>query len=128
MDGDYNNWITGSYSPLIVLASVLIFYGFTLLDFKKELKKLPGLTLYIYLVHVGVWDFIVKVFRLIKGKSFITELDGAVWIPVFTVVVFGVSYWLSKLYLYIWGKLDKEKRITNYFTKAEGTNTSHFLF
>lgn len=110
--------ILGSYCPLIFSASMLIFYGFTLLDVKKEFTNLSGLTFYIYLIHGGVWDFISKLFRIIKGKDYLTKLDGAVWIFVFTIVVFIVSYLLSRLYLYFWGKLDKNKRITNCILKA----------
>ena len=112
--------IVGPYCPLIVPASVLIFYGFTLLDIKKEFTNLSGLTFYIYLIHLGVWDFICKLFQMIKGKDYPTKLDGAVWILVFTTAVFIVSCLLSRLYLYFWGKLDKNRRITDYIVKIVG--------
>lgn len=112
--------IVAPYCPLIVPASILIFYGFTLLDIKKEFTKLSGLTFYIYLIHAGVWDFICKLFWLIKGRDYPTKLDGAVWILVFTIAVFIVSCLLSRLYLYLWGKLDKNGRITNCIVKVVG--------
>ncbi|MCM1087063.1 MAG: hypothetical protein NC419_02825 [Muribaculaceae bacterium] len=105
--------IVGLSNSLIVLASILIFYGFTVLDMKKDLRKLSSLTFWIYLIHAGVWDFIHKVIRLVKGMDVFTKMDGAIWIPVFVIVVFAVSCVLSKLYIWLWGKLDKEKRITN---------------
>ncbi|MCM1218385.1 MAG: acyltransferase family protein [Lachnospiraceae bacterium] len=100
-------------SPLIVLASILIFYGFTVLNIKKDVTKLSRLTLWIYLIHAGVWDFIIKVVRLTKGENILVKTDGMIWIPIFVVVVLGISCVLSKLYIWLWGKFDKEKKITN---------------
>lgn len=105
--------IVGPSNPLIVLASLLIFWGFTILDMKKDLTKLSGLTLWIYLIHVGVWDFISKVIELTQGKNIFSKINGAIWIPIFVVVIFAISCVLSRLYIWLWGKIDKEKRITN---------------
>lgn len=91
------------YSPLIVLASICIFIGFTYLDLKRECNKLPALTLYIYLIHAGVWDVIMKGFQIAAER--VTALNGAVWIPLFIFTVFAVSCLLSQLYIWIWGKL-----------------------
>ena len=83
--------IIGPYCPLIVPASILIFYGFTLLDIKRDFAKLSDLTFYIYLIHAGIWDFIGKLLRLTKGTEFLMTLDGAVWILAFVMVVFIIS-------------------------------------
>lgn len=100
-------------SPLIVLASILIFYGFTVLDVRIDLVKLSGLTFWVYLIHVGVWYLISNVLKLIKGNNIFSRMDGMIWIPVFVAVVFAISYVLSRLYIWLWEKIDKEKRITN---------------
>ena len=105
--------IVGPSNPLIVLASTLIFYGFTVLDVKKDLTKLSNLTFWIYLIHAGVWHFISNVIKLTKGKSVFSKIDGMIWIPVSVAIVFIVSCVLSKLYIWMWGKFDKEKRVTN---------------
>lgn len=105
--------IVGPSNPLIVLASILIFYGFTVLDVRKDLTKLSSLTFEIYLIHAGVWHFISNVIKLAGGKDIFTKMDGVIWIPMFVVVVFVISYELSKIYIWLWGKLDKKKRITN---------------
>ena len=109
--------IVAPYCPLIVPASVCIFIGFALLNVKKEYADMSDITFYIYLIHAGVWDFMGQVFCAGLGRDFITGLNGEIWIPVFVIVVFGVSCALSKLYLWTWGKLDKERRITNYLLK-----------
>lgn len=111
------------YDPLIVPASVCIFIGFAMLDVKKEYADMAGSLFYIYLIHVGVWNLIYNISKIVLGQDFLTELDGGVWIPVFVIAVFGISYVLSKLYLWIWNKLDKEKRITNYFLKIARLQT-----
>lgn len=95
-------------SPLIVLASVLFFYGFTCLDVKKDLTKLSGLTFWIYLIHAGIWHFISNVIELIKGNDVFTKMNGAIWIPVFVAVVFAIFCALSKLYIWLWKKIDKK--------------------
>lgn len=100
------------------LASVLIFIGFTLLNVKKEYADMSGITFYIYLIHAGVWHFVTYVIKLVTGGDAFYELNGGIWIPVFVIVVFAISYVLSKLYLWIWKKLDKEKKITNYLLKT----------
>lgn len=105
--------IVGPSSPLIVLASVLIFYGFTVLDVKKDLTKLSSLTFWIYLIHVGIWEVISKMIRLTKGENAFTKMDGLIWIPVVVAAVFAISCVLSKLYIWLWRKIDIEKRITN---------------
>ncbi|NBJ94443.1 hypothetical protein D5281_18100 [bacterium 1xD42-62] len=109
--------IISPYCLFIVLASLFIFIGFTLLDIRKESANLSNLTFYIYLIHAGVWNFISKVFYHAFGKNFLAGLNGAIWIPIFIVIVFSISYLLSKFYLWIWHKLDKEKKITNYLIK-----------
>ena len=106
--------IVSPYCPLIVPASILIFYGFTMLNITVNLKKISGITFFIYLIHAGAWDVMVKAFHLLKGKEFLTGLDGAIWIPLFTVVIFIISCILSRLYLWLWSMIDKNKRVTKY--------------
>ena len=109
--------IVTPYAPLIVLASICIFAGFTMLSIKMELKDIANITFYIYLIHAGVWGLIEKIFMITLGADILTRLNGGIWVPLFVVVVFGISYVLSKLYLWIWDKLDKKARITNYLLK-----------
>lgn len=102
------------YCPLIVLASVLIFYGVTVWNVNRSFAKCSGITFFIYLVHAGVWDFIG---RVLNDGMKITILNGAIWIGVFVIIVFAISYGLSKVYLWIWSKVDKQKRATNFLLR-----------
>lgn len=89
--------LVGPQCPLIVLASVLIFAGFSLVYMKKDFHKLSALTFLIYLFHAGVWDvgrrFVVKYIG-IRG-------DCRIVIPVCILIVFGISWILSAIYLAI---------------------------
>ncbi len=55
-----------SYAPLApieVLASCLIFAGFSVMDIKRDFSKLAGYTFLIYLFHAGIWDIMSRVIR-----------------------------------------------------------------
>ena len=114
---DLKYQIVAPYSPFIVLASVLIFLGFVLLNVKNEYANMSGSTFYIYLIHAGVWHFASSCIRIAMGESWVTRLNGAIWIPIFVIAVFAISCVICKLYLWIWKKLDKERRITYYLLK-----------
>lgn len=106
--------IVGPYSPFIVPASILIFLGFTLLKVNRNYADISKSTFYIYLIHAGIWHFIYNIFKVVLGRNIFRRINGGIWVPVLVISVFFASYVLSKLYLWIWDKLDKEKRITNY--------------
>lgn len=98
-------------SPLIVAASVLIFYGFSCLKFKGSVAGMSDLTFYIYLIHAGVWDFISKIFRLFRGKDYLTGVDSRWGIPVGIMVVFLLSVLLSRCYLWLVQKIHIKRRM-----------------
>lgn len=110
-------------SFIALAASVLIFIGFTLLNVKKQYADMSGITFYIYLIHAGVWDFVLHVLKLVAKCNICKELNGGIWIPVFVIAVFVISCVLSKCYLWIWTKLDKEKKITDYLLKIARLRT-----
>lgn len=109
--------IVSPYSPLIVFASLLIWKGFTLLDINKDFKGCSDLTLYIYLIHVGVWEMVLKIFVMTKGREYLTDLNGAIWIPVFAIFVFIASCFLGRAYLWIWKKIDDKNRMTEFILR-----------
>lgn len=69
--------IINPYCPIIVFASVLIFAGFTMLHirYNRQIEKLAGISLIIYLVHGGVWDLIIKFMFLINGRDFVLNYN-----------------------------------------------------
>lgn len=112
--------IVSWYCPLIVLISLLTFAGFTSLEVKKEFGRAAETMFFIYLIHAGVWDFISKMFSIVGGQNALTDLDCIVWIPLFIIIVFVISCLLSKIYIWLWNKLDKGDRITNYLVRLVG--------
>lgn len=109
--------IVTPYCPWIVAGSVLIFYGFSLFDIKKDFAKCSNLTFFIYLIHVCVWDFVGILVSILTGSTYLTDLNGAVWVILIVVLVFILSYYVSKLYLWGWNKLDQEKRVTRFLVR-----------
>ena len=107
--------IVDPYCPTIVIASILIFAGFTMLTIRCNgwMKKLAGMSFVIYLFHAGVWDFGSKLIYLIRGKDYIMNLNNIYWIPIFVVIVLLISVLLTIVYeksmIYIMAKIKKNK-------------------
>lgn len=78
-------------TPWIMCASVVIFWGFSSLDFRWDWVKLSSHTFYIYLFHAGVWDIMLKVIKYFK-KDIANSMFA---IPCGVTVVFVISYILS---------------------------------
>lgn len=90
--------VTGASAPPVVIASLLIFSGFTKLQTKLDISNLSKMSFTIYLFHAGIWD-VLSIF--IKHK-----MDNRVVIPLMIVVVFILS-WISTLcWQYLWKKFD----------------------
>lgn len=85
----------GSLSPIEVVASCLIFAGFSVLDIKIDFSKLAGYTFLIYLIHAGVWDVIYTVIgdRLIGNQAV-----EAVAVIMLSIVVFIISLLAAIIY------------------------------
>ena len=87
-----------SYAPLApieVIASCLIFAGFSVMDIKKDFSKLAGYTFLIYLIHAGVWDVISTVLGDILIGNWIVETLSVIMI---TMAVFLLSFLGAMLY------------------------------
>lgn len=92
--------IVSPFSPPIVVASVLIFSGFAMVDIKNSsaIDYLSKKSFTVFLFHAGVIDFFEKLLKQIKGKSFIMTLNNLYYIPLFVVAVFLISLLLSIAY------------------------------
>lgn len=80
-----------SYAPLApieVVASCLIFAGFSVLNIKKNFSKLARYTFLIYLLHAGVWEIISTV---LGDKLIGDQLVETLSIIVISIVVFLIS-------------------------------------
>lgn len=93
-------------NPMISVASVFIFIGFSMLTIKVNCTRLASKTFLIYLFHAGVWDIISKVIKDINTDYILFA------IPLFVLLVFIISYVLSALYEKIWKLLDNKFLIT----------------
>lgn len=88
------------YSPLTVLASLLVFAGFSMLQIPriKIIEKLSEMSFVIYLFHAGVLHFISNLIKVVKGADFILRLDSLYWIPISSAIVFLISVLLTVIY------------------------------
>ena len=96
-------------SPLMVVASVLIFAGFSMINIRKDFGKLSSYTFLIYLVHAGICD----IFKRVTAAFWGVEHDNRIIIPVYIISVFLLSYILAVIYKRIWDKLDDKFSISN---------------
>ena len=97
-----NFWI------LIVIGSIFIYKGFCYLDLKISLSKITKYSLYIYLIHI----FVLKVLKIVLNQQKL-KITPYIIIPLFTMVIFIISLLLSKFYLIIYKKVDKNDFMEN---------------
>ena len=91
---DINYGLIDPQAPLIVVSSVLIFGGFSMLRINRNFGKLSGFTFLIYLFHAGVWDLLGLVVKKVIG----VRGDNRIIIPASILIVFCFSYLLSIVY------------------------------
>ncbi len=92
-----------SYSPLILIVSLLIFAGMSMMVIKTDFHKFSYLTFLVYLLHAGIWDLIAGIVIMIFG----TDADSRVIIPLNITLVFVVSVIFAALYIRLWKRLRK---------------------
>mgnify|MGYP004652434993 CR=1 FL=1 len=106
-ESDLKYEIVSPYCPSIVIASLLIFAGFSMLTVKCNnwMRKLAGMSFVIYLFHAGVYDFIGKILYILKGKDYLLDCNNVYWIPILIVTVFVISVLLTIVYAKIMDSL-----------------------
>lgn len=98
--------IVGNFNPLVVISSLLIFFGFSKLNINYDLRKIASLTFSIYLIHAGVWSFVWLLVRKTIGEG-----DVRLIIPISVCVVFAISYVLSVVYFRMCKLIEKRYEI-----------------
>lgn len=94
--GDYYNRLLNLYgAPLIILASIIIFSGFSILDVKKDLSSLANLSYTVFLSHKIIINVISATFYPILEEYF--NYNIRVLIPIEYLIVFPVSIILALL-------------------------------
>lgn len=98
-----------SYAPLApieVIASCLVFAGFSVMNVKKDFSRLASKTFYIYLIHAGVLNAItILIGDKLIGKP-IVETTATI---VISTVVFFVSLLAAVVYEHILPKFKKSE-------------------
>lgn len=106
--------LIGNFNPLIVVSAVLIFMGFSQLDFYiNKINNAASKTFLIYLFHAGVITLLTPIIKKIESLSF----DCRLVIPFFVVIVFFISLLLSDLYILVTHKI---KRYYNHSLESGG--------
>lgn len=101
------------FFPLTVIASLLIFSGFSSLRIKNgKLRKLSDLTFLIYLFHAGVWTLLTE---LTARLHFVA--DCRIMIPISVVTVFLISVGLSLLWRWFWNILERRFSVSERLCK-----------
>lgn len=101
--------LTAPHSPFITLASILIFWGFSFIEIKKNWGKVASRMFLVYLIHAGILDVCGEIVRQLLG---VRMFDNRVVILVNTVLAFTGSYILSGMYTLIWRCIDQRTKIT----------------
>lgn len=101
----------GAFSPLIILSSCCLFIGFSYMkiDSKFSFKRLPQETLYIYLFHVLVIETISKPIIYKVGM----KLTPLVAIPLYVMLTFIISWIITKIYMWLFSKINKDYKLEN---------------
>lgn len=103
-------------SPSILIASILIFSGFSLLSVSYNLGKLPSLTFLIYLFHAGIWDVIQR----LCGNQIRIAKNMGILLLTNIISVFIFSVFCSAIYDKLWKKINKKISIENWLYKSGG--------
>lgn len=97
----YINW----FSPLIILASVLLFIGFDNIKIIINLSKISSKTYFIYLFHTRVYLILIGIFEMLFPQL---TINPELYITIISLLTFFVSFLLSIVYLKIWSILERK--------------------
>ena len=84
----------GNFHPIVMVASVLIFAGFSNLKVKGNWHIIAEKSFYMYLLHAGIIDISYMVLP--------DRWNPALFIPVMVIVTFILSYGISGVVMSIW--------------------------
>ena len=96
-EADEKYSIVENFNPLVVVASLSIFAGFSKLNINFNLSKIVLHTFNIYLIHAVIWTLVGWMIRKIFGEG-----DARFVIPICVCVVFLFSFIFSIIYSKIW--------------------------
>lgn len=85
------------YSLAISISSILIYIAFSNLKIEKNFYFLSNLTVYIYFVHIIVYEILYKIYTTILNKYNYNEINHIIEIPLFSMIVFICSLIIAYL-------------------------------
>jgi len=112
-EADEKYSIVSNFNPLVVIASVLIFMGFSQIRINYNFEKISSQTFNIYLFHAGVWSLLSQIVRGIG-----VEGDARIIIPTSIVLVFFISALISIIYTKLWNKIESQYSISEWLCKV----------
>lgn len=98
--------LIGPANPVITLASIFIFAGFSFMHINGNFYKLSSYTFLIYLFHAGILDLIEKISVHTGFGHPYCRL-----IPILIIFVFFTSYLGAIIYNCIWNKIDNHIKL-----------------
>lgn len=107
-DDDLKYRLVSPLCPLIVIASVLIFAGFSHLTIRRDFGKLSADTFLIYLFHAGIWAVLI---RIIKSRA--SDWDNRILIPCCIVIVFCLSLAAARIYKRLWSVIERKWSVSD---------------
>lgn len=106
----YSSW----FSPMVVLASLFLFMGFSNINIKGDFSKLSGWTYIIYLAHTKIYLLLLA---LIAKFSSVIQTHSYLSICVVSILTFILSCIVSIVYNFIWQKIETKYKLKEKFLK-----------
>ena len=106
----YSSW----FSPIVVLASLFLFMGFSNINIKGNFSKLSGWTYIIYLAHTKIYLLLLAL-----GAKFssVIQTHSYLSICVVSILTFILSCIVSIVYNFIWKKIETKYKLKEKFLK-----------
>lgn len=106
----YSSW----FSPIVVLASLFLFMGFSNINIKGNFSKLSGWTYIIYLAHTKIYLLLLAL-----GAKFssVIQTHSYLSICVVSILTFILSCIVSIVYNFIWKRIETKYKLKEKFLK-----------
>lgn len=102
------------FSPIVVLASLFLFMGFSNINIKINFSKLSSWTYIIYLAHTKIYLLLLA---LIEKFSSVIQMHNYLSICVVSILTFILSCIVSIVYNFIWKKIETKYKLKEKFLK-----------
>ena len=101
------------FSPIVVLASLFLFMGFSNINIESNFSKLSSWTYIIYLAHTNIYLLLV----LVAKFSSVLQIHSYLNICVVSILTFILSCIVSVVYNLIWKRIETKYKLKEKFLK-----------